>query len=365
MRIDVITCHNVYNYGASLQAYALSRYLTVLGHEVKIIDYNPVYLEHYYLWGHVNPKYQSVPLKLAYNFAKFPGRLKDYFFNQRKKNFDCFTKEHLCLTMKKYHTFHDLKVNPPEADIYIAGSDQIWNTLFSNGKDPAFYLQFGEADTKRVSYAASFGSNQLAYGYADRIKSWLSCFDQISIREQSGLEILRSLGFGSAIQAVDPVFLLESDVWEKLIEDSKVGEEYILFYGFEGDESALKEAFQFAHKHGLKLYSMNKTEFCDNCFDDKGPLTFLKLIKNASLIISSSFHATAFSLIFEKDFWVFKRKGSINTRMIDLLDMIGLQNRLIQPEHIRMEKIDYSSISENLFAKIEYSKLFLHEAVLK
>ena len=137
MIIKTITCHDVYNLGASLQAYALQTYLQKQGHEVEIIDYKPDYLSgHFKLWGVYNPVYDKPFIRLLYLLAKLPGRLMAL---RRKKAFDVFTKNYLHLT-RRYHSNDELKKDPPIADAYIAGSDQIWNTVFKNGRDPAFYL---------------------------------------------------------------------------------------------------------------------------------------------------------------------------------------------------------------------------------
>ena len=172
MKIKTITCHDVYNAGASLQSYALMTFLRNNGHDVEIIDYKPDYLSHHYdLWYIPNPKYRNILLKYPYLLAKLPGRLKD-LFSQRKKDYDNFTKNYLKLT-NRYNSIEELKKNPPLADVYFAGSDQIWNTMFNNGYDPAFYLQFGDKDTIKASYAASFAVEEQDYTYGSNIKKWL------------------------------------------------------------------------------------------------------------------------------------------------------------------------------------------------
>ena len=129
MRIKTITCHDVYNAGASLQAYALVTYLRSLGHEAEIIDYKPDYLAHYRLTGINNPRYDKPVIRELYTLAKLPGRFKARH-GKRKKSFDAFTKEFLPTTKRRYISNDDLKQNPPEADVYFAGSDQIWNCFF-------------------------------------------------------------------------------------------------------------------------------------------------------------------------------------------------------------------------------------------
>ena len=146
MNSYTITCHDVYNAGASLQAYALQQYLISLGIDNKIIDYKPDYLSrHYSLTTIDNPKFNKGVLKYVYLTAKFPRRFIN-LCGLKKKRFDQFRNKYLILTENRYNSNEDLKNSLPEADIYIAGSDQIWNTLFNNGKDPAFYLDFAPDD---------------------------------------------------------------------------------------------------------------------------------------------------------------------------------------------------------------------------
>ena len=137
MKICTITCHDVYNFGASLQAYALQHYLESLGHEVEIIDYRPAYLYKKYDWKAFTSrkfeKFNSIFItRWMFRCAKW-CYLR--FSMGRKRHFDEFTRKYLRLTPVSYHTFIELQHNPPQADIYIAGSDQIWNPLFPNGKD--------------------------------------------------------------------------------------------------------------------------------------------------------------------------------------------------------------------------------------
>lgn len=127
-----------------------------------------------------------------------------------------------------------MKQDPPKADIYIAGSDQIWNPVGGTGLDPAFYLNFGEAGIHRISYAASFGVSILNEHQKDIIKNYLSSMDNISVRESTGLNILKSLYINSGVQVLDPVFLLDKDTWLQFIGGTKkvVEGSYVLIYDF-------------------------------------------------------------------------------------------------------------------------------------
>lgn len=359
MKIKTITCHDVYNAGASLQAYALAKYLKDLGHAVEIIDYKPDYLQHYRLTGIANPKYNKPVLRELYNVLKFPGRLHAKM-GKRKRSFDCFTEEYLPVTTRTYHSNEELKTKLPTADIYLAGSDQIWNPVFQNGKDPAFYLDFAPQNAVKASYAASFAVKNIDNAWKSQIKDWLSNLDYISVRESSGVEIIHELGIDKVVHVADPVFLLDRKEWDKLAEPIYNRKPFIFLYDFDNNKQLGKSVRNLARKNGWKVYSYLRNPYCDRCFSQVGPREFLSLVRDAELVVSNSFHATAFSLIFEKPFWVLERKERINTRMRDLLNLLGLKERLITcMDEITIEDIEYADIRFNIIKMTSMSKRFL------
>lgn len=209
----IITCHDVNSYGASLQAYALSRFIADAGHAVSIIDYKPGYLSNHHKPDAIcDPRFDYPVLRQLYLLAKLPGRIQA---KERKKYFDRFTSTYLPLTAERYHSLDELRGADIRADILIAGSDQIWNTFLNNGHDPAFYLDFGPEKARRISYGASFGSALLAHGSEPSVKKHLGLLDEISVRERTGVDLLRSLGYDGE-HVCDPVFLLPADEWREL-----------------------------------------------------------------------------------------------------------------------------------------------------
>lgn len=357
MIIDTITCHNVYNLGASLQTYALAAYLQSQGHEVQIIDYQPLYLRHYRLAGVPNPRFDKPLLREAYQIAKFPGRLYDRLTSKRKKAFDRFTAEYMPVTQTTYSDIAALRAAPPEADLYIAGSDQIWNPLFRNGKDPAFFLDFVPEGKRRISYAASFAVERLEKQDADRMKPWLEKLDAVSVRESSGVALLADMGI-KGVQVVDPVFLLPKEAWEKLAVQPSM-QDYILVYDFDNNPKIKEIAQAISRKAGRKIVSLFPVDWADELWADAGPCEFLGAIQNAGIVLSNSFHATAFSLIFGKDFYVVNRTEGINARMKDLVGDLGLADRLICAVPTAITAIDYPNVVPLLEKKIIASKDYL------
>jgi hypothetical protein len=368
MKIKTITCHDVYNFGATLQAFALMKYLQNMGHDVTIIDYTPEYLSGRYSLFDISPKLKNKNfiLKLIYLAIKLPGRLIRL---KSKYSFDLFKKDYLNLTDKRYYNNTELKENPPNANVYIAGSDQIWNTLYENGRDPAFYLDFAPPEAKRVSYAASFSIPEILPEYKDFVKSMIEKIDHISVRERNGLDILKSISINYGSHVLDPVFLLRKNEWLELVNEN-FDEKYILVYDFDNTPFIKKFVKDMALKKNLKIYAMNnyaKTEYANRDFHNSGPKTFLSLIKNAEIVVGNSFHATAFSLIFEKQFYIFDRQTqNINSRMLDLVDLCQLTDRYISSENIEIKTkhdIDYQPVNAILNQYIKKSKQFLTDSL--
>lgn len=360
MKICTITCHDVYNVGASLQAYALQTYLKSLGHDVKIINYKPDYLSgHYRLDVVSNPKYDKPLIRQAYLLAKLPGRLR---MLPRKKAFDEFTAKYLTLT-KRYASNAELAAEPPEADVYFAGSDQIWNPLFPNGKDPAFYLDFMRQGV-RASYAASFAVDEFPQELWAITAKYLSRFDNIAVRETSGLAILKSLGITNAQTVLDPVFLLDKAHWEAMAKlPPKAKEPYLLVYDFDNSPAVRTLAEKIAAERGLKIYSIFDLPYAEHCFTLCGPEEFLGLMRQADFVLSNSFHATAFSVIFEREFAVVERTEKINTRMRDFTAMLGISERMLRQSSAVPPKIDWNGVRYRLEAETVRSKAYIDDVL--
>ena len=362
MTIRIITCHHVYNHGALLQAYALSEFLKGEGHDVSIIDYRPSYLDgHFKLWRS-DPRYNRIGLGWAYVLAKLPGRIRSL---KRKKAFDAFFDRYMPVTDCIYHSVGELRANPPEADLYIAGSDQIWNTDFKNGIDPAFYLDFG--DCRKISYAASFATHSLHEGTENFVKEMLGNFTDISIREQSGLNILNNLGYHGTV-VVDPVFLLNKDPWDLIASEDSKNEDYILIYDFERNPVIRELALRYSKLKHCKIYSIGpyRIDYADKCYINYGPDAFVGLIKNAKCVLSNSFHGSAFSMIYNTPFFVINRNDGLNSRMHDLLSHYNLIERLVN-KNVNDDNLlaipDWKECNQAMDQDIDNSKQWLKNRI--
>lgn len=368
MKIKTITCHDVYNYGASLQEYALITHLKQSGFEdVETINYKPWYLSHHFNIWLVNHYFfsRNYFTRFLYILLKLPKRL---YKRKRKKRFDLFTKQFIPTTEFKYKSNQDLIDSFPEADVFICGSDQIWNSYFENGKDPAFYLDFVPENKLKISYAASFAIDKLDEKIAPFVKKMVSKIDHVSVRESSGVKILDSLGIYNAKQVLDPVFLIDRQHWDTVSTKKKENDKFILVYDFDSNPAIRKLAETLKSQHHWKIYAVNEQiAYADSNYFLQGPQFFLDLVKNAQFVISNSFHAVAFSIIYKKNFVVFNRKEEINTRMRDLLTMLGLEKRLFAKNDIvvpnELDDIDYTIVEKKLDPIIYESKSFLQNSL--
>ena len=365
MKIKTITCHEVYNHGASLQEYALLKYLDSLNHQAQTIHYKPDYLsQHFKLWRISNPRYaKNILIKMAYLVAKLPERIK---MLKRKKNFDAFSEQYIKATKKLYKTNEELKNDLPDADAYICGSDQIWNSFFQNGKDPSFYLDFVPANKLKLSYAASFAIDKLEEDIKGFVKEKVSALDHIAVREPSGVDILKGLGIERAIQVLDPVFLLDATDWKKISAKS-IEDNYIFVYDCDNDPLIHQFVKHMQSKLNCRIVTVNNNiKYADANYSLEGPDVFLSLINNAKFIVSNSFHAVAFSIIFQKQFTVFNRFEKINTRMRDVVNLLSIPKALVLDEEqvLNFEyEINYTKMQPQLTSLINKSKDYLKTAL--
>lgn len=369
MLTKTITSHDVYNYGASLQAYSLQQFLIEHGIDNEIIDYKPIYSRARYNFWYISPRYKFSNCKLLwFPVCLFlaPKRFKTY---PRKKKFDAFTNKYLKLSNNRYLTYESLETSNQQADAFIVGSDQVWNSDHINGRDCANYLSFVKNGGKKISYAASFGMNHINPGYENLVKSNLKTFDTITVREDDGVKLLKSLGL-EGCQVVDPTLLHNKEWWSsKCIEVNEP--DYLLVYDFGSSEVIKNAALRIAKEKNLKIYSINdfnEHKYADKNTNDAGPIEFISLIKNAKYFISNSFHGTIFSLIFHIPFIVVKRtQGNVNSRMESLLRIVGAEDRLIGDiaELANFKEINFEDADAKIAEKQSISIKKLMESLKK
>lgn len=368
-KVLTLTTYDVYNYGASLQAYALQQYLIGQGYDSELINYQPEYLRRRYDYKWVNPE----STLSRFWITRVAYRVMKYFQRQttmgRKKSFDKFHKEYLRQT-RSFYTYEELAQDPPVGDLYLVGSDQIWNTFYETGRDGAFYLDFVKKGVK-ASYSASFSYTEISEEWEEKIAGWLKDFNKIAVREYHGVDILKRIGF-DACWVLDPVFLLSIEKWKEIMTPVKVNEPYLLVYDFENNREIKRFCKEYAEIKRLKIYSINDTYprlYADKNFSSVGPREFLSLIYNCDAFVSNSFHGTAFSIIFGKPVFVFNRnRHKVNSRMESLTKMFEMENCIVQ-EGFEIEKyvninFDINRINDIYKKRLSISLEYLNTILL-
>ena len=322
MKIVTVTCLRSHNYGAVLQAYALQKTILSLGYDNQLLDYT---IE-------AGAKAKKRNLKaMARNALLFTTR----FMNREKYRRFCnafknFVDENLLLT-REYLSIEDLRKNPPPCDCFLTGSDQV----FALGNQLALprFLDFGGSETIKVSYAASLGSYAMNDADLAYVKERLSEFRKISLREKQGSEYLsETLGF-SCITHVDPIFLLPVEQWEMLAEKKpRVQGSYILVYPMIGNNNLQRVIDYVKQELGLPVVSL-QNKFVKTVKADKYPYDvtvpeYLTLIKNASAVITTSFHTTCFSILFKRPFYSLVGPYKPE-RAKNICSLLGLEDRVI------------------------------------
>lgn len=365
MKIKTITCHNVNNYGAALQAHALFYYLSKQGHEVEIIDYMPKYIrKRLSIWAIGARWKRHFWIALAFYAYVIPQRIMQ---RKSRKKFAEFNQHYFKLT-RRYYSYKALCEDPPLADLVFCGSDQIWNTAINNGLDPAYYCDFAPSQVIRASYAASFSLSELPKEHWDFVKGEIEKLNFISVREKSGLSILRDLGIKGGQLVCDPVFLKTKEEWLQMCYQPKYSN-YILVYDQENSSVIKGIAMRIREKTNKKIVALRDLyprRYADYVEAYAGPIDFISLIAHASAVITNSFHCVAFSIIMECNFYVVPRTHqNVNSRMADLLDLLCIKGHIMDNSEKLSEAtpIDFNSVKAKIHALKLQSEQYINNCL--
>jgi hypothetical protein len=281
---------------------------------------------------------------------------------RRLRKFEEFTAKKLILT-QKYHNYDDLRGNPPKADCYIAGSDQLWNVSVLIRKE--FFLDFAAPTIKRASFAVSMGSCEVPIPYKKPLCELLRRFDAISVREQEAKTMIENILNKKDFVTMncDPVFMLTKKGWSDLACERNIGFKYILCYPMAGHpllNEALKKLKQFT---GYQIVIIVTETFTltkgDVYIMDASPEEFVYLIQKAEFVLTTSFHGTAFSTIFNKNFFSFLG-GTASGRITELLARLGLEDRIVRSlDDIHTETIDFTKANHIINEEKELAEEYL------
>lgn len=348
-RIGIITFHRAHNYGAILQTYALQKVLSK-DYDVKIIDYRNEDIEKDYKIFNIDT--QNIKSAIKSITSSIIYMIKNI---NRFKKFDKFIKENLILT-DQYNSESELKENYPKLDVYITGSDQVWNYNISGKKIDSYTLKFGDKSIKKLSYAASIGTNTFDESHKEKYIENIGELDFISVREENAKEYLKDIINKPLEVTLDPTLLLNRNQWDELLEKTKENNKYILGYAVSKESEYYKTLNYISDITRMKIVHFNKrNNKIKNIYKNAyatGPVEFLYLIKNAEYVIATSFHATVFSIIFHKKFWIIPPK-KVSSRITNLLEKLGIQDRIITSLDELKKKdydknIDYEEVERKL-----------------
>ncbi len=361
MKIGILTFHCAYNYGAVMQCYALQQSLESMGHDVEVIDYRPGYLVEPYKIFDCKRLSGRTPMEYIRNtvleFLKIGKRLK------RAYTFGGFIDKELNLSSEKgYLSISD------KYDAYIIGSDQVWNVGLTGGApDKAYFADFPFPKGKKIyiSYAASMGGYKIdADDYGRYIKDSLERFDFISVREEGMINQLKPLIPQKKIDTVlDPTLMADNGIWDDIIKKPELKKKYVLVYKFISDRKVMDIARNIASQIGGTVVEIShkfNMGFGNEHYSCASPQEFLGWFKYADYVITTSFHGTAFSLIFQKPFYCIRYNNPNDYRTESLLEKLGLGDRMIDvKDSPQISGIDYSMVSPILNGMKKQSKDFL------
>lgn len=354
MRIGIITYHRAHNYGAVLQCYALQELLRKRGHDVEIIDYRQPDIERLYRPSKMEQIYRN----------KFHPRalfaLRKKFIQQRKKNyiFDSFTD----LFLKKSQKCDAFSI--PSYDVYIIGSDQMWSIdCVGNKIDPVYFGMFKRPKgSKLIGFSISSNLHTINV-LGKNICNYIDKFDNISFREFFIAKEIGNLCLKNFNVTLDPTLCVDEDVWNKMINYSWQYKKYIVLYHVK---------FRFSpivHKILLnqvqRISKLNNWEIVDLSSGDFSVNDFVSIIKFAQCVVTTSFHATVFSLIFGRPFFSIKLHDGQDCRYVNLLESLCMEDTLVDLDFNQEKPITYDSscIKKRLNELCEPSLTFLNNNI--
>lgn len=382
-KVGIVSCYFKHNYGSMLQSYATQQFLDSLGLENETINIEQnidfgkgkkkYYISQIFNYKFIKSKLGMIKLKFDKKINKKLGEniaIRDKKYEEFKKNYK--------LT-KPYLTYSELTEQSKKYSSVLVGSDQLW--LPVNVVANYYTLNWVPENINKISYSTSFGVSNIPKKYKEIYKEFLSRINFLSVRESKGCELVKELAGKEAKLVCDPTLLLSKEDWMKVqYKDRIINDKYILCYFLGNNIEHRKFVERLKKKTGLKIVSLNHADeyvkysdiFADETPYDIGPLEWINLVQYAEFVCTDSFHGTIFSLIFNKNFFTFRRyssssKMSTNSRIESLLDIVELKNRLLigneEIENNILTNINYSVVNEKITEFREESKKFLIDAL--
>lgn len=348
MKIKILTFHSELNFGANLQAYALKEFLISKGHDASFINFkryknNNIVLSFIRNWVGKTPS--STYLKIKNNIVALS------LLNvrrERKKIFEKYQQEHLPRTKLEYCSIYQLKESPPEADVYIVGSDQIWSPEIVSERDfPVYFLDFGSKDIRRISYAASSGGEFFSKNTEQIAQELVSKFSFVGIRESGLVSYLASIGLNKAEWTPDPTFLINWSDQFGFKEEKKLNR--IAKFTLAEKNSERAQLLECKLK-GTKLFS--NVDTYDLANEVLSPFDWVLEIAKSKILITDSYHAVLFSIYTKTPFLFLKwgEKQKRDERVLYLLELFGL-------EYLAIDEPVLNPETANLLSSLNWSEI--------
>lgn len=385
MRIGIVTYWSSSdNYGQQLQCFALQKYLIGLGHDAYLIKYMPT--SHIPLWRRIA---RSVKYRLLVSSEQKEKDRNTKLISERNKLLNCrrgfkeFRDKYIKSTEIVYRNIKELRNNPPDADIYICGSDQVWNNSLKDPDTSGWFLDFGKPTAKRVSYAASIGRD-IDSCEINRFTRYLKNFNAISVREQKAYALCHQLGFDKSIIAIDPTLLLNSSDYDLIELDSNgtnvAGKPYVFIYtlNIRTAEEIYWDDFQkIIAEDGLHIRSVSSSgylpaqDLLTGIQNEQATIPeWLSLIKHSEYVITTSFHGVVFCLLYHKPFYAVLLNNEYskgNDRIISLLESLHLANLIVSNseslKQINFENIDWINVDAMIALLRQKSTHFIDDTL--
>ena len=373
MKIGIVTHWNsLDNYGQQLQCFALQTVLRSWGHDAFLIRYAPK-SKQLTVWQRIiahikHPKYflHHLPVdsmrKRSVLYEK--ELVKVNLLNNPKRKFEEFRREHLKMTDLIYSSYAALYANPPEADLYIVGSDQVWRMSHYNDSIPGWFLKFGDVRVRRISYAASMGEGVKREMWP-ALRNYLSCLDAISVREESAARLCHELGFKAEV-TLDPTMLLTADFYLKMATRENNGKQYAFLYLLNVksvEEFHWQRIKKYIDSRGLQLKSVSGSGYYQGRELIEGNRNlwatipeWIGLIGGAKCVFTTSYHGTIFAILTHRPFLVIGLQGkyrNANCRIEQLLAALGIAERQFNPSVSVAQQMDSTIDWEQVDLRIE------------
>jgi len=355
VKIGIITYHFSENYGALFQAYALRQWFVEQGHEADFINYQPSYVE---AGGSFNISRPISKDNLKILFLKLIA-FKERFFGHKglKDGFESFRRNQLGVLSTKITSPNELNGQLSNYELLVCGSDQIWKPSEHYGVDPVYYLNFRSAVQlpRRISYAPSFGTDSLNAEYHQLVGEAIGQLDGISVREETGCDIVEKLLGERPVCVPDPTLLLSD--YEPLIKQySLKSAKHVFCYALRSREAIGEVAEGIASRLGASLYSPHNPhrrwrEIGETVYPC--PRQWLYLLSKAEYVVTNSFHGTALSILLKKNFVAVGLQGNkseFNARVKNLLALLGLESRYVQ-------NVDDNTVSQLMNEAIDWDEV--------